>query len=214
MLAPSMSVSNRGAGRFGLIVFLACVAISAGGVWYMQGGRFWEEEEAEDDDEEPAAAEPDAGKHRRGPKKAAPRTKKKSTEGRQARAKAPRRAPEETANTPSAPSIPMPTGPSGPSYESAIAGNNLNLAPGIKDVPDLTDAQLSGPMREGTFLDACGVPASTKVTVKVAIRDGHAVGVSVYTTPPSKELGWCVEHRVRGLQWPSNAKMDSFITTY
>jgi hypothetical protein len=209
-----MSASTRGAGRFGLIVFLACVALSVGGVWYMQGGRFWEDAQEEDDDEEPTVAEPDAGKHRRAPKKVAPRTKKKSSEGRQARAKAPRRTQEDTPNEPSPPSIPMPTGPSGPSYESAIAGNNLDLAPGTKDVPDLTDGQLAGPMREGTFLDACGVPASMKVTVKVAIKNGRAVGISVYTTPPNRELGWCVEHRVRALQWPSNAKMDSFITTY
>jgi hypothetical protein len=81
-------------------------------------------------------------------------------------------------------------------------------------VPDLTDAELSGPMRDGTFLDACGVPSSTKVTVKVAIRNGRAVGVSVYAVPANREMGWCVERHVRGLQWPSNAKMDSFVTTY
>ena len=81
-------------------------------------------------------------------------------------------------------------------------------------MPDLTDAELSGPMRDGTFLDACGVPTSTHVTVKVAIRNGHAVGVSAYATPPSREIAWCIERHVRDLQWPSNAKMDSFITTY
>ena len=207
MLAASMAVSNRGAGRFGVFVFLTCVAISAGGVWYMQGGRFWEDEQEEDEEEEEGyGVRVDAGGPRRGSKKTAPRAKKKAAEGRQARATPPRE--------PTAPAIPMPTGPSGPSYESAIAGNNLNLAPGTQDVPDLTDAQLGAPLREGTFLDACGVPQSTKVTVKVAIRNGHAVGVSVYTTPTSREQGWCVEKHVRGLQWPSNAKMDSFITTY
>jgi hypothetical protein len=110
--------------------------------------------------------------------------------------------------------LPGPGGPSGPSYESAIDNNNLILAPGTKDVPDLTDAELAGPMRDGTFLDACGFPSSTKVTVKVAIRGGRAVGVSVYATPPNREAGWCVEKHVRGLQWPSNAKLDSFVTTY
>jgi hypothetical protein len=69
-------------------------------------------------------------------------------------------------------------------------------------------------MHDGSFLDACGVPSSTKVTVKVAIRNGHAVGVSVYLSPPNREIGWCVERHIRGIQWPSNAKMDSFVTTY
>ena len=58
------------------------------------------------------------------------------------------------------------------SYETAIAGNNLKLAPGTKDAPDLTDAELAGPMRDGSFLDACGVPTSTHVTVITIARTG------------------------------------------
>jgi hypothetical protein len=162
-----------------------------------------DEQDVADDDEEPAPIGPDGGAHRRRPKKNAPRLKKKTSEARQSRG---------GSAHPGA--SPLPTGPSGMSYEAAIAGNNHQLAPGTKDVPDLTDAELAGPMREGTFLDACGVPSSMQVTVKVAIRNGHAVGVSVHTVPPNREMGWCVERRVRGIQWPSNAKMDSFVTTY
>jgi hypothetical protein len=102
------------------------------------------------------------------------------------------------------------------SYEAAIAGNNVQLTPGAPgtNAPDLTDAQLSGPMRNGTFLDACGVPEDCQVTVKVAIRGGRAVGVSVYTIPPNPQMSGCVERHVRGLAWPFSAKMDSFVTTY
>jgi hypothetical protein len=88
-----------------------------------------------------------------------------------------------------------------------------HLAPGTKEAPDLSDGELAGPLRDGSFLDACGVPGSTKVTVKVAIRNGRSVGISVYATPPSQSIAGCVEEHVRGLQWPSNAKMDSFVTT-
>ena len=42
----------------------------------------------------------------------------------------------------------------------------------------------------------------------------ESVGVSVYPIPPSQELAGCVERLVRGLRWPSSAKMDSFVTTY
>jgi hypothetical protein len=80
--------------------------------------------------------------------------------------------------------------------------------------PDLTDLQLSGPMRNATFLNSCGAPDSMHVTVKVAIKMGRAVGVSVYTTPPNGAVASCVDHAVRGLVWPANQKMDSFITTY
>jgi hypothetical protein len=178
-----------------------CAAGIAVGVWYVRSGGWWEKDAA--GDEEPDDPTPDGVGYRRGAKKTAPRPKKKTGENGQARGAA-------VAHGASL----GPGGPSGPSYESAIAGNNLTLAPGTKEVPDLTDAELAGPMREGTFLDACGVPSSTKLTVKVAIRNGRAVGVSVYASPPNREMGWCVERHVRDLQWPANAKMDSFVTTY
>jgi hypothetical protein len=179
--------------------FLVCAAGIGAGVWYARD-RGWLDNEQDAAGEEEEDPTPEGVGYRRGTKKGAPGRKKKTAEVRQARG-------EGVAH-------PGPGGPSGPSYESAIAGNNLSLAPGTKDVPDLTDAELAGPMREGTFLDACGVPRSTQVTVKVAIRNGRAVGVSVYAAPPNREIGWCVERHVRGLQWPSNAKMDSFVTTY
>jgi hypothetical protein len=180
-----------------------CAAGIAVGVWYVRGGGWWANEQDAAGDEEPDDPTPEGVGYRRGTRKTNPRSKKKTGETHPARRAAV--AYEGTLG---------PGGPSGPSYESAIAGNNLSLAPGTKEVPDLTDAELGGPMREGTFLDACGVPSSTKVTVKVAIRNGRAVGVSVYASPPNREIGWCVERHVRGLQWPSNAKMDSFVTTY
>jgi hypothetical protein len=52
------------------------------------------------------------------------------------------------------------------------------------------------------------------VTVRVAIRMGRAVGVSVYTNPPNTGIAACVDRAVRNLAWPANAKMDSLTTTY
>jgi hypothetical protein len=69
-------------------------------------------------------------------------------------------------------------------------------------------------MRNASFLGSCGAPNSMKVTVRVAIRMGHAVGVSVYTNPPNPQIASCVDRAVRGLAWPVNAKMDSLTTTY
>jgi hypothetical protein len=185
------------------LFFLACAAVIAGGIWYVQNGGFGEEEEDVGEDEEGFGERVDGGAARRRQKRNAPRLKSKAKEAPHARSGPPRQA-----------GGPAPAGPSGMSYEAAIAGNNLKLAPGTKDAPDLTDAELAGPMRDGSFLDACGVPSSTHVTVKVAIRNGHAVGVSVYPVPPNAYMAGCVERHVRGLRWPPNAKMDSFITTY
>jgi hypothetical protein len=103
----------------------------------------------------------------------------------------------------------------GMSYEQALATNNqeINMGGG-KGGPDLTDAQLAGPMRNAAFISGCGAPDSMKVTVKVAIKMGRAVGVSVYTNPPNPGVQSCVDRHVRGLSWPANGKMDSFTTTY
>ena len=102
----------------------------------------------------------------------------------------------------------------GPSYEAALDSNDEQLTIGHKTGPDLTDAQLSAPMRDGTFLDDCEAPESMGVTVKVAIKMGRAVGVSVNTNPPSAEVAGCIDRHVRQLSWPASPKMDSFVTTY
>jgi len=186
-----------------VFAIFACLAVIAFGAWYVySGGIEDDEQEPADDDEGRANVRTDGGAQRRRPKKKAP-LKKKASEARHARGGSARPA-----------GGPSPAGPSGPSYETAIAGNNLNLAPGTKEAPDLTDAELAGPMRDGLFLDDCGVPSSTHVTVKVAIRNGRAVGISVYPVPSSPAIAGCVERHVRALQWPPSAKMDSFMTTY
>jgi hypothetical protein len=106
-------------------------------------------------------------------------------------------------------------GRGGMSYEAALAANPQQIdMNGHATGPDLTDQQLSGPMRNATFLNGCGAPESMHVTVKVAIKMGRAIGVSVYTTPPNGGVASCVDHAVRNLAWPVNQKMDSFVTTY
>jgi hypothetical protein len=105
--------------------------------------------------------------------------------------------------------------PGGMSYETALATNMQQIdMSGHVVGPDLNDQQLSGPMRNATFLNSCGAPDSMKVTVKVAIKMGRAIGVSVYTNPPNGGVASCVDRFVRNLSWPANAKMDSFVTTY
>lgn len=105
--------------------------------------------------------------------------------------------------------------PSGPSYESMLDSNDQQLTIGGPHAgPDLTDAQLSAPMSDGSFISECGAPDDMSVTVKVAIKKGHAVGVSVSTNPPAPAVAGCIDHHVRGLSWPSSPKMDSLVTSY
>jgi len=105
-------------------------------------------------------------------------------------------------------------GPAGPTYEAAIASNNQQVVIGEKSGPDLTDAQLAGPMHNGAFVGECGAPDRMKVTVKVAIKMGRPVGVSVSTSPSDPDIAGCIDRYVRTFSWPSSHKMDSFVTTY
>jgi hypothetical protein len=106
----------------------------------------------------------------------------------------------------------------GTSYEDAIGAeaptseleqvDRYGQASGI----DLTDAQLSAPM--GSVLPACKVSDDTKVTIKVAVKYGRAVGVTVTTDPPNRAAASCVDRLVRAIRWPSSPKLDTFTTTY
>lgn len=103
----------------------------------------------------------------------------------------------------------------GGSYEAALNANNQEISMGgPKGGPDLTDGQLGAPMRNASFISGCGAPDSMKVTVRVAVQNGRAVGVSVYPNPPNPAVASCVDRHVRALGWPPNAKMDFFTTTY
>ncbi len=104
-------------------------------------------------------------------------------------------------------------GASGASYDDALnQGSDLNM--GQNSGPDLTNAQLHGPMASGGFVSACGAPNDMKVTVRVAVKNGRAVGVSVSTNPPNPAVSSCVDRHVRGLSWPVSPKLDSFTTVY
>jgi hypothetical protein len=103
----------------------------------------------------------------------------------------------------------------GGSYEAALNANNQEISVGgPKSGPDLTDGQLGAPMRNASFISGCGAPDNMKVTVRVAVKNGRAFGVSVYPNPANAAVAQCVDRHVRALSWPPNAKMDFFTTTY
>jgi len=79
---------------------------------------------------------------------------------------------------------------------------------------ELSNRELSQPMQGSSFLGDCNVPDATHVTVKVAIRDGAAMGVTVTTDPDDPTVAECVDKAVRALSWPASKHRDSFTTTY
>jgi hypothetical protein len=99
--------------------------------------------------------------------------------------------------------------PGGMSYEEAMnkfGGQEMNIG-GPAAGPDLTDAQLQGPInaRMPGILGSCGAGA---ITVKIAIKNGAAIGVT--SSPPNA----CVNNGVRSIQWPANPKTDSLTTSW
>lgn len=79
---------------------------------------------------------------------------------------------------------------------------------------ELTNEQLSAPTRAATFLTACHVPDTAKVNVRIAVRQGHAVGVTVTMNPSADEMVRCVEKAVRALTWPASPFLDSVSVWY
>jgi hypothetical protein len=103
----------------------------------------------------------------------------------------------------------------GQSYEAVLNSNNESITMGENSGgPDLTNAQLAGPLRHAAFVDACGAPGDMKVQVRVAVRMGVPIGVTVQTTPPSAGVASCIDRQVRGLRWPANPKTDFVTTNY
>jgi hypothetical protein len=103
----------------------------------------------------------------------------------------------------------------GMSYEAVLNSNNQEISMGGGNgEPDLTNAQLAGPLRHAAFITACGAPDDMKVQVRVAVKNGNPIGVTVGTTPQNNGVAGCIDRSVRGLRWPANPKTDFVTTNY
>lgn len=120
--------------------------------------------------------------------------------------------------------------PSTATYEEATS------TPEMLDQHDtrahLTDQQLMNPMRD--VPNKCRLPKRAKVSVKVAVQNGRAIGVTTnvaWERPPGKtrpptpsmvraetkaatKITACVDQTVRALVWPPSTRRDSFTTSF
>jgi len=100
----------------------------------------------------------------------------------------------------------------GTSFESILDNNNEQMVMGqAQDTPDLTNAELAMPLRH---MSLCGAPDDMHVTIRVAVKMGRAVGVTVSTNPPSPSIAACIDRQVRGLAWRPSPKADFVTTNY
>jgi hypothetical protein len=100
----------------------------------------------------------------------------------------------------------------GTSYEEALNLPEDMVA--VANEPELTDAELAGPMRKPAFLGDCNAPDSMKLRVMVAVRDGAAIGVTVRTDPDDATVAECVDKAVRALAWKPTKRRESLTTSY
>ncbi len=100
----------------------------------------------------------------------------------------------------------------GTSFESVLDNNNEQIVMGQgQDTPDLTNAELAAPLRH---MSLCGAPDDMHVTIRVAVKMGRAVGVTVSTNPPNPSIAACIDRQVRGLAWRPSPKADFVTTNY
>ncbi len=96
-----------------------------------------------------------------------------------------------------------------------LNSNNESITMGEQSGgPDLSNAQLSAPLMHASFIGGCGAPDDMKVTVRVAVKMGVPIGVTVSTSPASGGVAACIDRAVRGLRWPANPKTDFVTTSY
>lgn len=108
----------------------------------------------------------------------------------------------------------FPTLPGGMSCEGAQAKYVEEMKMGERGQADLTQGQFAAVLNNGSYLNSCGVPASTEVHICAAVQNGRAVGVTVTMTPSNPGAASCVAGRVRGLSFPSNPKLDIARTSF
>lgn len=101
-----------------------------------------------------------------------------------------------------------------PSCERAVADYVEDRTSGAAPQRDLGSSEYGEVLNNGTFLNRCGVPDSTKVVVCVAVQNGKAVGATVSSEPNSDEINRCVRNEVAVLEYPSHPKMDLAKTTF
>jgi len=103
--------------------------------------------------------------------------------------------------------------PSSQTTDTSAPGMDSGVTARRQTAP-LSSAQLGAPLVHGTFVSACGAPDDMKVVVKVAVRQGRAVNVTVKTDPSNPTVAACVERATRELQWDVSPKTDHVTVTY
>jgi hypothetical protein len=102
----------------------------------------------------------------------------------------------------------------GMSCEAAQNAYVEEMKIGQRGQADITAGQYGAILNSGQYLNGCGVPSSMGVNICAAIQNGHAVGVSVTTSPHNPRIAGCVAGAIRRINFPSHPKLDVTRTTF
>lgn len=95
------------------------------------------------------------------------------------------------------------------SCEAAIARNNEQLTIGAARGPaDITREAYAGILQNGRYLVGCSVPDRTVFEICAAVKDGHAIGITIVSNPSTPALNACVRSAVARLKFPRNSRLD------
>jgi hypothetical protein len=98
------------------------------------------------------------------------------------------------------------------SCEAAAAANDevMDLAAGhgTPATPDVTRDAYANILANGRYFAPCNVPATMRVEICAAVKNGRAVGVSVSTAPRAANVAECVKRAVTRLGFPSSPRLD------
>lgn len=85
---------------------------------------------------------------------------------------------------------------------------------GSKVGPEPPDRAFSEVLVSGAYLNACGVPEETRISICTAIADGAVMGVTVATSPSDPEIEKCVAGNVRTLTFPAHPRLKVVRTSF
>ncbi len=87
----------------------------------------------------------------------------------------------------------------------------MSVAEAIKAVPqgmeraNIDQETLSKPIQDFALYEPCK-PGTARLTLKIAVWDGRAVGIDVTSAPKNDKLVACVKDRIKGLKWQAKVK--------
>ncbi len=87
----------------------------------------------------------------------------------------------------------------------------MSVAEAIKAVPqgaeraNIDNETLGQPLQDFAVYEPCK-PGTAKVSLKIAVWGGKAVGVDVTATPKNDRLVGCIKERIKALTWQAKVK--------